>query len=117
MKRRVLCVLLIVALLIPVAAQAVTPRGAWAHPNIIFNGTTATCVAEVYADNPTDRITATMVLYDGTREVDRWTASGRGDLSFSYTAEVESGTAYRLIIRYSVNGVQQTTVETQKTCP
>lgn len=117
MKRRVLCVLLIVALLIPVAAQAATPRSPRAYPEITFNGTIATCTARIYADNLTDRITATMVLYDGTREVDRWTASGRGDLSFSYTAEVESGTAYRLIIRYSVNGVQQTTVETQKTCP
>ena len=58
---------------------------------ITFNGTTATCMAEISADNPTDRITATMILYNGTRQVDRWVASGTGDLSFSYPAEVESG--------------------------
>lgn len=117
MKRRVLCVLLIVALLIPVAAQAVTPRTPCAYARITFNGTTATCTADIYADNATDRITATMILYNGTLQVDRWTASGTGELSFSFPAEVESGVTYRLYIRYSVNGVQQTAAETQKTCP
>ena len=117
MKRRVLCVLLIVALLIPVAAQAMTPRAPSAYPDIIFNGTTATCIADIYVDNATDRITATMILYNGTREIDRWMASGQGGLSFSYPAEVESGVTYRLYIRYSVNGVQRTPAEIQKTCP
>ena len=117
MKRRVLCVLLIVALLIPVAAQAVTPRGAEADANIIFNGTTATCSARIIAVNPTDRITATMILYNGARQVDRWVASGTGDLSFSFPATVESGVTYRLLVRYSINGVQQTAAEIQKTCP
>lgn len=117
MKHRVLCVLLIVVLLIPVAAQAVTSRGAEANANITFNGTTATCKADISANNPTDRITATMILYRGTHEVDRWVASGTGELSFSYPAEVESGVTYRLLLRYSINGVQQTAKETQETCP
>ena len=117
MKRRVFCILMIVALLIPVAAQAVTPREIYARPNIIFNGTTATCIADIYVDNATDRITATMILYNGTREIDRWMASGQGGLSFSYPAEVESGVTYRLYIRYSVNGVQRTPAEIEKTCP
>ena len=116
MKRRVLCVLLIVALLIPAAAQAVTPRAPRAYPDIIFNGTTATCMAEISAVNPTDRITATMILYNGTRQVDRWVASGTGELSFSFPATVESGVTYRLLVRYSINGVQQTAKETQETC-
>ena len=84
---------------------------------ITFNGTTATCTADIYADNPTDRITATMILYNGTRQVDRWVASGTGELSFSFPATVESGVTYRLLVRYSINGVQQTAAETQKTCP
>lgn len=117
MKRRVLCVLLIVALLIPIAAQAVTPRTPFAYAHISFNGTTATCTADIYADNATDRITATMILYQGVREVDRWVASGTGELSFSFPAEVESGVTYRLYVRYSVNGVQRTPAEIQKTCP
>lgn len=117
MKRRVLCVLLVVALLIPVAAQAVTPRVPSAYPDLTFNGTTATCTARITAENPTDRITATMILYRGTHEVDRWVASGTGELSLSYPATVESGVTYRLLVRYSVNGVQQTAAETQKTCP
>lgn len=117
MKRRVLCVLLIVALLIPVAAQAVTPRAPYAYPDITFNGTTAICSSQITAVNPTDRITATMSLYDGTYKMISWSASGVGYVEFSHSKAVESGTTYKLNLRFSINGVQQPAVEIQKTCP
>ena len=68
-------------------------------------------------EKSTDKIEATLTLYQGSRMVDSWSDSGRGSVTIFETCNVENGVTYRLAVSWSVNGVQQVTVGTTKTCP
>jgi hypothetical protein len=117
MKTKVLVIILILALMLPVAAQAATPRMARCIPEISYTGLTATCTVRIFADSMSDEIEANITLWYGTTEIESWTATANGYLNFSGNAEVYCRRTHRLTVDYWINGVQQESVSIVKTCP
>lgn len=117
MKRRwfILATLLII-LTFTISAYAVEVRGVSGFPMLSFDGTTAQCYADCMGENDKDAIEATITLYQGTNRIDSWSDSGKGFLSVSGECKVQKGKAYKLILRYSVNGVEMPSVTVTKTC-
>ena len=73
-------------------------------PSISFSGSMATCKAEIDAANTADVITATVTLWRDGSYVRSWNATAIGTLSFTGTAAAVSGSSYRLVVAYSING-------------
>lgn len=116
-KTRFFAVVLLVVMSLCMAAQAVDTRAVTVAPQLTFSGTTANCVAACSGNNSTDKISATLTLYQGGSEVTHWTASGTRKVSFNKTYSVKSGKSYKLTLTYSVNGVSQSSKSTTATCP
>ena len=121
MKKRIFPALLALALLCALSAQTVMAAEMRRAPSPIldlsFDGTTAVCYANCRGDRATDRVSATMTLYQGSRELDSWSGSGTWQVSLSGEHRVVSGQTYRLEVTYSINGVEQTPRSTTRTCP
>ena len=113
MKKRVFC-LLMAALLLGTAAYAAR-RAVTASPSLRFDGTTAICAMEILADKATDRISATMELYQGRTLIDRWAASDTGVLYMEESTDVEMNKTYTLTVRYTINGADQSPCSVSKT--
>ena len=77
-------------------------------PDITFNGTEADCNVRITASKATDRIVATMELWQGTTLIDSWNGNGLWTLKLNGTADVQKNKTYTLVIEYSINGVKQT---------
>ena len=83
------------------AAQTRTVR---VTPSISFSGSTATCKVNIRGEKATDVITATVTLWRDGSTVRSWNATAMGTLSFTGTAAAVSGSSYRLVVAYSING-------------
>lgn len=70
---------------------------------------------EILADKATDRISATMELYQGRTLIDRWTASDTGVLYMEESTDVEMNKTYTLTVRYTINGADQSPCSVSKT--
>ena len=86
-------------------------------PVLDFNGTTATCSVSFKADSATDKVAATLTLYQSNTYVDSWTDSGTGRVFISESCKVESGKSYRLVLSYSINGAAKPAKEVSGTYP
>lgn len=115
MKKRLLGLLVIVAMFLSAPVSAAAFRTIDVIPDITFNGTEATCVVRITADKATDEISATMELWQGRTLVDRWDGEGVWSLKLDKTADVEKGKTYELVINYLVNGVAKPTVRISRT--
>ena len=117
MKRRnfVIATLLIL-LLFTISAQAVEMRGIRATPILTFDGTTAQCYGSCKGGTYTDTVDATLTLYQGSTYLDSWSNSGEGYLSVSGEHKVQRGKTYKLVLSYSVNGVEKPPVTVTNTC-
>lgn len=117
MKRRICVCMALIALALSISVQAVELRYVTARPSLSFNGTTAFCSAFCRGDSSSDKIDATLTLYQGSSYVDSWSGSGKEQVTLSGTCEAVSGKSYKLVVDYSVNGVSKPSVSTTKTCP
>lgn len=115
MKKRFVAVFFIISMLLMLPAHAATARAIVVAPSIKFDGTTATCYVGITADRTTDKISASMELWQGNTLIDSWTGSGTWTLKMEKTATVAKGKTYDLVINYSVNGVEKTPVSTSRT--
>lgn len=117
MKRRsfVLTTLLIF-LMLTVSAQAVEPRGIRATPILTFEGTTAHCYASYKGGTSSNTVNATLTLHQETIYLDSWDNSGEGYLGVSGDCKVQKGKAHKLVLPYSVNGVEKPSVTVANTC-
>lgn len=116
MKRTVFAVLLLLALVFPVSAQA-AQRYRRVSPNITFSSTTATCSVSVRGNSAKDSISLTAKLYQGNECIATWTDSGTGNLNFSKTKSVQSGKTYKLTADVTINGTALGTTSATGTCP
>lgn len=119
MKKRMfsgVLLLLLVGILSAQAVQAAQAR-AGGTPILSFNGTTAVCSVTCQGSKTTDKIEATLTLYQGSTYVDSWSGSGTRKVTLSGECKVQSGKTYRLEVAYSINGVDQPSVSTTGTCP
>lgn len=117
MKLRILAFMLVIALMLPVAAQALTPRAISASPSLSFNGTTASCSVRILSGNFSDEIIATIKLCYGDNVAATWHRTASGYLFFTDSIAVVSGRTYQLVVDYTVNGETMTTAWVENTCP
>lgn len=117
MYKRALGLLVVLVLVLGIAAQAAEMRAPTTPISLTFNGTTAKCSAQVETDKMTDTISGFLVLTNGPRVIATWPVRGNGLVSVNKTASVESGKTYVLTLTYSINGGEQKTAGTSKTCP
>ena len=117
MKRRICVCMALIALALSISVQAVELRYVTARPSLSFNGTTAFCSAFCRGDSSSDKIDATLTLYQGSSYVDSWSGSGKEQVTLSGTCEAVSGKSYKLVVDYSVNGESQPSVYSTRQCP
>ena len=120
MRKRVtaaITVLFLICTMLMQVAQAAEPKVAGTYIDLSFDGNTAICSAICRGSSSTDKIEATLTLYQGNTFVDSWSESGNYSVAVSGEHKVTSGKSYRLELAYSVNGVEKSTVTTTSTCP
>ena len=110
MKRRILTLVALTALVLSIDSQAAELRGIAAKPRISFSNTAAICTAVCYGDHSGDEVKATLTLYQGSN-------SGIDSVSVYGEGKVKSGKSYTLKLTYSVNGVSKPAVSTTAICP
>lgn len=115
MKKRFVAAFFVISMLLMLPAHAATTRAIVVSPSLKFDGTTATCFVAITANKPTDKISATMELWQGDTFIDSWTGTGTWTLKMEKTATVSKNKTYDLIVSYSVNGVEKTPVSTSRT--
>lgn len=115
MKKRIMPFVVIIALLLATPAYAVSTRLISVVPDIQFNGTNATCMALITANKTTDKISATMELWQDDEMIDSWSGVGYGYLKLEGDATVRRYETYQLTVNYSVNGTMKTPVTIDRT--
>lgn len=117
MKRRMFSLAALLLLVLSISVQAAQPRAVSADPILYFSGTTANCSANCNTGNTSDKVSATLTLYQGGTYVDSWSGSGTGSAFISGSCKVQSGKSYTLILSYSINGQSKPSVYATGTCP
>ena len=117
MKKRIFAFSALVILVLAISAQAIEPRESLQRPRLTFSGTTAFCSVNCLGDKDSDQVEATLTLYQGTTYVDSWSNSGAGPILVSGNCTVKSGTSYRLVLTWSINGSAKSPVTVAGTCP
>lgn len=117
MKKRIVPIVLLLALTLSLTALAAEPNATLERPKLSFSGTKAFCSATCVGIKSTDKVEATLTLYQGSAEVDSWSDSGTYRVTVSGECGVKSGTTYRLVLTWTINGVSQPSAETTGTCP
>lgn len=115
MKKRFLCLVVVMTIILAILAYAASLRAIMVAPDITFNGTEEECTVRITANNASDRIVATMELWQGSTFIDSWSGNGQWTLKLNGTADVQRNKTYTLIIDYTVNGVAQTSATFSKT--
>lgn len=115
MIKRIIAIVLILALALSMTAYAAEPRaGTNVRPTLSFSGTTANCNARII--DAGSEINATLTLYRGWSIIASWSGSGTSVVNISGTAGVKDGLEYRLVVSGTVDGVPFTSVEVVGTC-
>ena len=115
MKRRILPFVVLIALLLATPAYAISTRLISVVPDLQFNGTNANCMVQIVGDRTTDKISATMELWQGNEMIDSWSGLGYGFLKLDGDATVRRNATYKLTVSYSVNGTTKTPVSINRT--
>lgn len=113
-KLSILLALSALALTIPLCSAGLT-RTTEFVPSISFSGNQATCTVNIIANRMTDKISASMELYQGNTLVNSWKGSGTGILKMEKTASVTKGKTYTLTVSSTTNGTSQPPVSVTKT--
>ena len=114
MKKHMVSAVLLLIMMLSLSAQAAEMRVITASPYLTFNENTATCMADCKSTNPSDKVSATLTLYQGSTCVTSWSGSGNGRVIIS---TVKSGMEYKLVLSYSVNGKAQESVSVTAISP
>lgn len=120
MRKRIMAAittLLLICIMLMQVVQAAEPRVAGTYVDLSFDGNIAICSALCRGSSASDKIEATLTLYQGNTFVDSWSESGNYSVAVSGEHKVTSGKSYRLELTYSINGVEKPTVSTTSTCP
>ena len=90
MKRRILSLAALLLIVLSVTAQAAETRMG-GNPVLAFDGTTAQCTATCYGRSSSDKVTATLTLYQGGAYVDSWSKTGTYRAYVSGETEAQRG--------------------------
>ncbi|MDO4316098.1 MAG: hypothetical protein Q4C45_09985 [Oscillospiraceae bacterium] len=118
MKKRICALTAVFLLVLSVTAGAVETRELTPRPTLSFSGTTATCAVNIRADSLSDKISATVKLWDGNTCLKTWTDSGTGYLFFSEThsKDIEPGKSYTMTVDYTIAGKSYPQLSTSAVC-
>lgn len=118
MKRRIFALTALCLLVLSLSAHALEPRVAKPAPSLTFDGTTAVCKVNIYADSSSDKINATVKLWDGGTCLKTWTASDTSRLRFSetYSKNIQAGRTYQMTVDYIIAGRSYPRVSASATC-
>ena len=100
MRKRFLCLLLVISAILAISAHAASARTIDVYPSLAFNGTSATCTVTILGERTTDRISAVMELWQGNILIDDWSASASGILKIDETTTVAKNKTYTLTVEY-----------------
>lgn len=100
MKKHMVSAVLLLIMMLSLSAQAAEMRVITASPYLTFNENTATCMADCKSTNPSDKVSATLTLYQGSTCVTSWSGSGNGRVIISKSCTVKSGMEYKLVLSY-----------------
>lgn len=101
MKKHMVSAVLLLIMMLSLSAQAAEMRVITASPYLTFNENTATCMADCKSTNPSDKVSATLTLYQGSTCVTSWSGSGNGRVIISKSCTVKSGMEYKLVLSYA----------------
>lgn len=110
MKKVALLLALIILVSVPLTAQAATPRFISIRPSLSYNGSVATCSAQIVGNSTSEYLEATIKLWHQNSCIKTWKETGYGYIFFSESATIVPGYTYTLMVDLSVNGVAQDTV-------
>lgn len=116
MAKRVSSMFAVLVLVLSIPVSAAQIRAISTTPSLSFDGTQANCTVSIYANNNSEKISATVKLWNGSTCLKTWSTSGTGSLSFYKTATVKKGQTYKLEVSYSVAGVSKTPVSVSAKC-
>ncbi|WP_312943121.1 hypothetical protein [Oscillibacter sp.] len=117
MKRRTFSFAALLLLVLSISVQAVQLRAVGSRPTLSFSETTASCYVNCKGASTSDKVSATLTLYQGNTYVDSWSSSGTGSVFVSGQCAVKGGKSYTLTLSYSVNGTTKPSVSVSNTCP
>lgn len=115
MMKKGLLFALVLVLVIPISVQAASQRTIAAKPCITFTDSTANCTVDIWGNNMSDPIEATIKLWNGGICLKTWKISGAGYINFSETVSAAKGNTYTLTVDASINNVLQPNYSTTKT--
>ena len=104
MKKRFLCLFIVMTMLLMIGATAVTPRYADLVSGLNFENNVAACSARVIGTNIAHTITITMELKHGSTVIDEWSTTGTGIVKLEKTATVQANKTYTLYVDVVYNG-------------
>lgn len=110
MKKRIMPLLMVVLLIMAITAptaSAVNRRVISGRPTLRISGDTAYCEAIFRSGNRDNDISVTLTLKYGTDTVASWSASGKGSVTLSESKTVFADGSYTLILKATVNGIDQ----------
>ncbi|WP_298035265.1 hypothetical protein [uncultured Dysosmobacter sp.] len=118
MKKRFCALTAVFLMLLSISVSATEPRASRPKYSLNFNGTTATCDVEIWADSDSDIIGLTVQLWDGDTCLKTWTDTGTGALSFSETHSrgISAGKSYTMTVSYSIAGKIYPKLSTSAIC-
>lgn len=117
MFKRLLSVMVLCVMFGCMTAHAVEPRADGGNLSLTFDGATAVCTATCFGRNANDDVDVTLTLYQGSKIVASWSDSGTYRVQMQEECDVSRGRAYTLELTWTVNGQNQATESTTKTCP
>ena len=115
MKKMALLLALLLCVL-PITANAATPRIVGIVPSIDFDGNIANCSVSITSHSFNDDIEAVVKLWNGDSCIATWNATGTGFLNVNKSKVVSKGIEYTLTVDVTINGVKRSTVSTSATC-
>lgn len=105
----------VITFAIPIRAEAIELRVPNGMLSISFSNGTAVCSTSCIGNNSNDDVNVTMTLYENGAYVDSWNKSDNGYVSLSEEYDsIIHGKTYRLALTWSINGISQPSVSTEK---
>lgn len=114
--KKIALLMALIFIVLPVTANAASPRMVTIWPSISFDGTTANCSVSITADSTNDEIEAVVKLWHGDSCIATWNVSGTGFLNVKKSKTVIKGEEYALTADITINGNTRPTVSTVGTC-
>ena len=115
MKRRVIVLTMLFALILSLPAFAAEPRVVIVRPTLNFTETTANCQVVILGNSNDDDIVAVIKFWENGRCIETWNEEATGILNFNTTMNAVKRNTYKLTVDAVIDGDDQPTAYIEKT--